>query len=216
VLSALLIAYNNTINFWPPFHSWAYVPCNLALTVALVVLSGPSPPPGSVADAVVGLALAAPVALALLLVSGTRHRGLIADERVAGLGGAVLAYHTLVRIPLGTAVTEEVLFRGVLFEAWLAAGSAPAGAALWSALAFGLWHVAPSAIGLRLNDPEARPDHVAGVVAAAVVVSALAGLALTWLRLASGGLLAPIALHGAVNSGAAFAAARAGGPGPSA
>lgn len=208
-LSGLLVAYNNLINAWPPFHSWAYVPCNLVLTAGALALSGAHVAFGGAPGAALGLALAAPVVLAFLLVSAGRHRRLLADERVAGLAGWRLAYHLALRIPLGTALAEEVLFRGVLVEAWRAAGLPIGAAALWAAAAFGLWHVAPTVIGLRRNDARASPARVGAAVAGAVAATAGAGLGLTWLRLRSGGLLAPIVLHAAVNSGAAYAALRA-------
>lgn len=213
-LSLVLVAYNNGLNAWPPFHSWAYVPCNLVLTAAALAVFGARPPWGDTSDVLLGLGLAAPVVLGLLAVSAGRYRRLIADERVAGLAGWHLTYHLVLRIPLGTAVSEEVLFRGVLVGAWRAAGQPLSQAALWSALAFGLWHIAPTVIGVRRNDPQASLARLIAAVIGAVVVTSLAGLGLTWLRLESEGLAAPVALHAAVNSGAALAAVRARRAGP--
>jgi membrane protease YdiL (CAAX protease family) len=138
-----------------------------------------------------------------------------ADRRATALSGAAVLWHVLVRIPLGTALLEEVAFRGVLY-AMLAPRHGVAAAILGSSVLFGLWHVLPS-LGLR----EANAA-VAGVVrggtagtlvavTAATVGAAVAGVALCDLRRLSGSLLAPFALHWALNGlGLLFAWARRG------
>lgn len=120
--------------------------------------------------------------------------------------GSALAFYVLVRIPLGTAVAEELLFRGVLFAAWQAAGASDLGAALAASVAFGLWHISPTVIGVRMNDPGASPAKVRAAVIGAVLATTLAGLGLTWLRVESEGLLGPIVLHAGVNSVGALGA----------
>ncbi len=54
-----------------------------------------------------------------------------------------MAYQTLLRIPLGTALLEEVAFRGVLFGVWLETAGARR-ALIGSSVAFALWHIAPT------------------------------------------------------------------------
>ncbi|MFP5298004.1 MAG: CPBP family intramembrane glutamic endopeptidase [Actinomycetota bacterium] len=208
-ISLLLVAYNNTINLWRPFHSWAYVPCNLALTLVLVAVAPRPAPIGDATDALLGAAVVLPVAIALLLISRSQWRMKIVDERVAGLSGGALAYHTLLRIPVGTGVTEEIAFRGVLFDAWLVAGLSTSSATLAASVAFGLWHVAPTLVGLKMNDPETTRQKAWLAVAGAVVATTVVGLAFTWLRLRTDSLLAPIVVHAGVNSVAAFASAKA-------
>jgi hypothetical protein len=61
-----------------------------------------------------GAAAAAPVAVAFALAPATPARRLLRDKRVAGLSGRQLAYHVLLRIPVGTVRWEEVAFRAVL------------------------------------------------------------------------------------------------------
>jgi uncharacterized protein len=217
-ISSLTVAYNNLINRWGPFHGAAYVPVNLtfagAVTFATAVELDLSRTDLGLLDGVIP-ALAAVAAVALfgigaLAIARSRHAHRIADRRVAGLRGGALAYHVLVRIPLGTAVTEEVLFRGVLFAAWRDAGLGNFGAALYASLAFGLWHVSPTIIGVRMNDPGASRSTLWAAVVGAVLLTTIVGMGLTWLRLQSGGLLVPIVLHGGVNSMGALAAVMAG------
>jgi membrane protease YdiL (CAAX protease family) len=124
------------------------------------------------------------------------------DARAAGLSGTAVLVRTLVRIPLGTALLEEVAFRGVLY-AMLARRHGVRAAVLGSSLLFGLWHVLPS---LGLRDGNAAVGSLFGtgpeaaVAAAAVAGTAAAGLVFCEVRRRSGGLLAPFALHWALNS----------------
>ena len=120
-----------------------------------------------------------------------------------------MAFYVLVRIPVGTALTEELVFRGVLIAAWRAAGASTFVAALCASLAFGLWHIEPTKIGMHMNDPNASRQKVAVAVAGALVLTTIAGLGLSWLRVTSGGLLAPIVVHAGINSLSALAASRA-------
>jgi hypothetical protein len=110
-------------------------------------------------------------------------------------------------VPVGTAATEELVFRGVLFAAWLQHGLAEA----WivSSVTFGLWHVSPTVNLVRANRPDAGAARVAGAVAVAVAATTAAGASLVLLRYLTGSLLAPWALHAALNSVATMAAARA-------
>jgi uncharacterized protein len=140
------------------------------------------------------------------------------DARAAGLSGAAVLWRALVRIPLGTALLEEVAFRGVLY-ALLARryGLWPAGVA--SSLLFGLWHVLPS---LGLRDANAvvgglfgeGPLGAAAAVVAAVAGTAAAGVVFCELRRRSGSLLAPFALHSALNGASLAVAWAVGGHAP--
>jgi uncharacterized protein len=122
------------------------------------------------------------------------------------LQGETLA-EVLVVIPLGTVLPEELAFRGLLL-ALLGRRLETRAAVLWSSGLFGLWHVLPSLGGGAAN--AAIADVVGGVgfgggtgvgirVVATVCLTALAGVALCWLRLRSGSLLAPFLAHWTVN-----------------
>lgn len=210
-----LALYNNVANLWPPFNRAAYVPANLLTTAALlaVAVSGLDLSRRelglaglSLADAVLGAAIGAAIAAPLLVATATRRWArLVADRRVGGLRGWGLAYQTVVRVPLGTALLEEVAFRGVLFAAWRSEGELAA--YVVASAVFGVWHVAPAATMVRVNTPRAG---LAWPVAGTVVLTALAGAALTWLRVETGSLAAPFALHATLNSLATLAGATAG------
>lgn len=130
---------------------------------------------------------------------------LLEDERVGDIGFGLLAYRTLVRIPLGTVLLEEFAFRGVLFGAWQRSAGRPAAIAGSSAI-FGLWHVRPAAELIEINSVEASATAATLLIVGAVVFTGLAGVFFCWLRIRSGSLLAPIVAHTIVNSAATVAA----------
>jgi uncharacterized protein len=217
-LSLVIVVYNNVVNRWTPFHGAAYVPLNLTFTGAIALVAAATLAlsraevglEGDIRDAGVAFTAVAVYALGAFALAGSRHAHRIADKRVTGLRGSELAFYVLVRIPLGTAVAEEVIFRGILFAAWRDVGFSSFGAALFSSFAFGLWHVSPTIQGIRINDPNASTHKLWAAVAGAVLLTTAAGLGLTWLRLRTGGLAAPIVVHGGINSVSALAAVRAG------
>ncbi|MFE7900785.1 CPBP family intramembrane glutamic endopeptidase [Streptomyces sp. NPDC057424] len=151
------------------------------------------------APLLVGAVLA--VFLAGLAVPATREA--FEDERAAGLTLGQLLWRVLIRVPAGTVLLEEVAFRGVLW-AMVRRRRGTAWATAVSSLLFGLWHVLPSRGLSRANAAAAvlgtGPAGSVLPVAAAVVATTAAGVVLCELRRRSGSLLAPAALHWALNS----------------
>ena len=186
----VLVLHNLLTNLWFT-DRWTYVPVNLATAGGLVWISGVPVTAGAWGA---GVAAAGVVLAAIALVSLVAPR-FLADRRMAGVDARGTAWRALVRIPLGTVVLEEVAFRAVL-----PALLSPAGAAAL----FGLWHIAPTARTLDINGVR---RHRIVAVAGAVVGTAAVGLALWELRVAAGGLAAPMLVHMAANSGATVAAA---------
>lgn len=204
VLSVALLGYS-AVGLSP---IW-YVPVNLLATAILLAvgfwLGLTRGELGLGSDRIrEGLRLGGLVALgaAAILAVGAAlplSRPLFDDARTAGIGIGLLAYRGLIRIPLGTALLEEVAFRGVLFSAWRRVQS-PVAAAVGSSVIFGLWHVRPAIDLLVENDLAAGGWPRSAAVAGAVGGTALAGLLFCWLRVRSGSLLAPYVAHAAVNS----------------
>lgn len=195
-----------------------YVPTNLvvgALVLVVAVQGGASAGELGLAGADVtrGLKVGGAVALvAVAVVAATAAApvtsGLFADQRVADVtsgGPPALAYQALVRIPLGTALFEEVAFRGVLLALVARHWSTGVAVAASSAL-FGLWHIRPTLSALATNDVVESGAAQAGAVVGAVVVTGLAGVLFCGLRLASGSLVAPVVVHAAINSSSIVAA----------
>jgi membrane protease YdiL (CAAX protease family) len=192
---------------------WAYPLCGLVTVAALLGLarwSGLRPAAVGLdrrhlrRAAVVGLiglglvGVAFGTALAVPALRTAFH-----DGRLGTLGTGTLLWVTLVRIPLGTVLIEEVAFRGVL-PALLGGGARWRwGPVLGASALFGLWHVLPS-LALRRN---AAVDTALGglpigvLSVLAMIAAAIAGVVLCWWRHTGRGVLAPALVHLATNSG---------------
>ena len=108
-------------------------------------------------------------------------------------GGLILAYQALVRIPLGTVLTEEVLFRGVLYGMWNAVGRVQL-AVIGSSVAFGLWHIVP-VLELLQKIGQFDPLLLAGGVVGGVISAFLGGLLFCWLRIRCGSVYGSMLAH---------------------
>lgn len=119
------------------------------------------------------------------------------------------AYEAGIRIPISTALTEEILFRGVLLGVMLQYHSILESIII-SSLVFGLWHIFPALntanrgyyLELRQGTILNKIFHVA----TDVLATATAGLFFGWLRILSGSILAPWLVHWSINSSALLSA----------
>ncbi|MFW0796908.1 CPBP family intramembrane glutamic endopeptidase [Gordonia sp. CPCC 205515] len=131
------------------------------------------------------------------------------NDRYSSATDALLA--AFVFIPLQTVLPEEFLFRGVLQGSLYRVFSRRATLGI-GALCFGMWHIS-SSLGLTSGNEGLSGILGSGVfgqvvgILGAVVATAFAGLVLGWLRDRTTSLLAPIALHWALNAVGAFGAA---------
>jgi membrane protease YdiL (CAAX protease family) len=160
------------------------------------------------------VAVACTLAVALVYAAGVAipfTRAAFRDTRYR-LGLRAALYTSLVVIPLGTVLFEEVAFRGVLWGL-LARDFGVSAATVVSACLFGLWHVLP-AMDLARTHTSVRGQSVAGgrrvaiTVLATIVFTTIAGIVFAELRRRSGSLVAPIGLHWATNGLGVLAAAR--------
>ena len=120
---------------------------------------------------------------------------------------AQAAVQLLVRIPLATALVEELVFRGVILGLGVRAGDRRR-ALLVSSAAFGLWHIGAAVHPARRDaagDAVGLPGTTAPAVLGDVVATTVGGLGFGWLRLRSGSILAPTLAHGARNASAYLA-----------
>jgi membrane protease YdiL (CAAX protease family) len=216
--STIVLVYNVVINRAIP--SIAYVPSNFAFAGLSVVgahaLGVSLGDMGLRRDRVdsgirVGLVAVALIAAAIVLgVALPASRGYFEDARALGGGIGHVLYEILVRIPLGTAVAEETIFRGALLGLFLQRHSRLA-ATLISSLVFGFWHVLPTLDTIRANPAGSLVQgdalRTGGAVLVSVLVTAAAGCGFSWLRFRSDSLVAPILAHASLNS-FAFIAAR--------
>jgi membrane protease YdiL (CAAX protease family) len=119
-----------------------------------------------------------------------------ADERHADADGLQTTRKVLLDIPLGTVLIEEFAFRGVLLGLMVQQWST-----LWAvvgtSILFGLWHILP-ALEMHEAHQEAT-GHKLVTVGSTVLFTGLSGVGFALLRLWTGSLFPPAALHWAAN-----------------
>lgn len=185
----------------------AYVPTNVAVGALLLVmarsggiswedlgLGGRHIRRGFRIGAVAGSA----AGVAMLLAAATpMTRGFFDDARVpADAPGWERLYQTVIRIPVGTVVFEELAFRGVLLAVLCRRLPLSAAVALNSAL-FGLWHIVPTLSTATANGIEGLAR--VGLVTGSVLATAVGGVVFCALRVRGRHILAPAMLHVAFN-----------------
>jgi membrane protease YdiL (CAAX protease family) len=101
-------------------------------------------------------------------------------------------FRVLVGIPLGTALAEEIVFRGVLLAAFDRLTTSRR-AVVATSLLFGLWHVGAEV---------ARTGAMSvGIVPGGLATTAASAVVLCPLRRWTGDLAAPVAVHTVINAG---------------
>lgn len=116
---------------------------------------------------------------------------------------------SLVLIPIGTVLVEELAFRGVLWGLLREVKGTTTATIVSSAL-FGVWHVLPS-LGLSANNEAITGTVGTGrsaqttTVLATVLFTALSGVVFCEVRRRSGSILASAGLHWATNGLAVLA-----------
>lgn len=213
-LGAVLAAYNNIIGMSRWHQRW-YTVANVCATAG--ALSAAAASGLTAADLglrrdrlhpglVLGSRLAAAVAGGWLLAASLpATRPALTDQRVAGLRGRQVAYQAGVRIPFGTVLWEEAAFRGVLQAALRRIMPGAAADAVTSGL-FGIWHIRPAIEAVRVNRLAQGPRQALTAATTGVAVTTAGGAVLSWLRVRSGSLAAPVLVHLAANSPGVLAA----------
>lgn len=144
-----------------------------------------------------GMIAATAAAGAVAGIAHPRLRVLLSEGRTRIGGDENILSRILIRFPIGTALFEEVAFRGVL-PATIGGGNWRAD--LLSAGAFAVWHLIPTS-RVQGGVSQDWPFHRrVAVVIGGSVAAGVAGLGLSWLRRRTGGLLAPWLVHATVNS----------------
>ncbi|MFN3974162.1 MAG: type II CAAX prenyl endopeptidase Rce1 family protein [Dehalococcoidia bacterium] len=212
LLAFILVAYNTLLPLLAGrFQERAYVPLNGAVGLLLVLvarwglglpwegmgLGGRGVWAGAGWGALVGLALGLPLLAGAFLFPHLPGpaRGFAPPSAPTTLGA--LAYHLLLRIPVGTALFEEVAFRGVLYGLLAQRWGAPP-ALLVSAAAFALWHCGPILVRVQTHQVHGfwplAWQWVGGLGG-----TFLGGLLLGGLRWGTGGLGGPVVAHTLLN-----------------
>ena len=184
---------------------WKYVSAALATTGGLALIAwrhGVNAPSMGLSHttwltgAIWSVGLIAGVGLVIGLAG--RHpktQPLFADER-HDTSGVIAARRALLDIPFGTVLVEEFAFRGVML-ALVSVLYGTVWAVVITSILFGLWHVAP-AVEMH-NAHEVTQGSPWPTILSTVVFTGLAGAGFALLRLFTGSLFPPAALHWASN-----------------
>ena len=180
---------------WAPVTTGAV---GAGLIVAAATIFGPAElglSPGRPLDAVLwGLAAGLCCVIGGVALLGTeKGRRWLADPRASRISSRQAVATFLIRIPLLTALVEEALFRGLLHAVLVSLYPIETAVLLGAAL-FGLWHVAPGLERARAGGGDRRIH-----ITLTVLSTTVAGLFLVWLRVETGSIWAPAAVHAAVN-----------------
>jgi membrane protease YdiL (CAAX protease family) len=112
-------------------------------------------------------------------------------------------YQLFIRIPLGTALAEELIFRGSIMGTLLQ-NTTRLWALILSSFAFGLWHILPGPSSIWMHDRlsySQLPNWLIKTSSGGITVTItfLGGIIFGWLRLAGGGILMAWASHTVIN-----------------
>jgi tRNA pseudouridine32 synthase/23S rRNA pseudouridine746 synthase len=154
---------------------------------------------------IIGLAISAIIVLAVLISAAIRHvRPFFIGNPLTHAPLKRRIYESFIRIPLSTALVEELLFRG-FFLGLLLQNNSVGFALFWSSVVFGLWHIAPTLNTLGDNQAaqaiaKRSKSHKFISVMGTVVTTAIAGALFSWLRLFTGSLATPWLVHWSINA----------------
>ncbi|HEX5141150.1 MAG TPA: CPBP family intramembrane glutamic endopeptidase [Dehalococcoidia bacterium] len=199
---------NGAASMFPP--QWLRVPaglCACGLTAAVLSKNGVRAsdmgldPKQAMRGSVFGAIASLPIAIGMVYgASNDRAKAFYGEESIAAAPVSLAVYETCIRIPFGTALPEEIVFRGCL-QALLARERSTLAADSMSSLLFGLWHVTPTLRRMNLYAfSKGRPAAFQVLwLAATVGATTVSGLALVGLRRASGSVVAPWIAHSTAN-----------------
>ncbi len=118
-------------------------------------------------------------------------------------------YEILFRIPFGTALSEEIIFRSVLL-AILLTNHQSIVAIIVTSILFGLWHIFPTLHTIKNHDPliaimedTRRRSFIA--LGTTILATTIAGLIFSALTVITGSFIAAWLLHSAINGSAIIA-----------
>ncbi|MCH9816233.1 MAG: CPBP family intramembrane metalloprotease [Actinomycetia bacterium] len=132
-----------------------------------------------------------------------KTRSAFHDQNIAGLSKPRLFWQSMVELPIGTVLFEEIAFRAVLWS-MLARRFGIINATIISSILFGLWHILPS-LDLHLRHSAIGGVDAGGwwsrtvAIGGSVITTTIGGIVFCLLRIVSGSLLAPMGLHWATN-----------------
>ena len=149
------------------------------------------------------------IAIALFVATVPRLQGyFLSQDSILKTKNSRIAFETMFRIPLVTALFEEFVFRGFLLALFLSIETTTS-AILYSSIIFGLWHIFPAINGMNQDHYNALKNQSKhkkfAFVCFNVASTAVAGLFFSWLRIVANSVVAPWLLHSTINAGGVVA-----------
>jgi uncharacterized protein len=157
-------------------------------------------------DAPRGVVYGVLAAIPIAALIGAGHgfgpsRALYKSDQAMTASTGRAAYQVFVRIPLGTALPEEIVFRGAVLGL-LSRQHGELRATAISSLLFGIWHI-PAVLTSPEGSLPLDKHRLVGRtiwIFGSVLATALSGFLLCWLRFRSGSIVAPWMAHTAGNA----------------
>lgn len=152
----------------------------------------------------IGLLLAVPVIISIsLIASHPKLRSHFSSTPTKQYNMRAFSYEFFFRIPFGTALSEEVIFRSVLL-AMLIANHDQVIAVIMASLLFGLWHIFPTLHTVKSHDPliEMMDDNRKRnlvALATTILATSVAGVIFALLTIKTGSFIAAWIVHSAIN-----------------
>lgn len=157
----------------------------------------------------IGLALSMPIIIFTILFSSfPTFRKHFSHQPNQNYNWRQFAYELGFRIPFGTALSEEVIFRSVLFAILLTNHSVIL-AIIFDSIIFGLWHVFPTLHTVEdhkpLNDKlKNKYQRNMLAVLVSIITTSILGAGLAILTLKTKSFISAWILHSAINGSAVF------------
>lgn len=160
--------------------------------------------PLTVSGFIIGALLSIPIILVILgATSQKKLRQHFSETPRKNYNLHAFCYEFFFRIPFGTALSEEVIFRSVLLAILLSNHTQPV-AVIASAVLFGLWHVFPTLHTIKNHDPliemmdDTQKRNIIAVTTTVLTTSA-AGVAFSFLAVRTGSFVASWIVHCTIN-----------------
>ena len=211
LLAMFLFTYNNVVNLLPQtLHAPMYVWMNLAVLLLVWIWSrrylnltardigwtthnlGKSILYGLGVTALVVLPFV--IILWLLPSMGFNAK----TPRLETIARDIFWWRILIRIPIGTAFFEEMLFRGI-FYGYLMKKFAQAKTIMISSLFFGFWHITPVYRVVSQDLQTTSPAHFLALFLLLVLGSIVGGILFAWVRYRTKNIAGCVLAHALIN-----------------
>jgi membrane protease YdiL (CAAX protease family) len=211
LLAVFLFIYNNSVNFIPPtLHAPLYVWMNLGVLLLIWILSkhyldltprdigwtrhniGKSVLYGLGVSALVVLPFV--ILLWLLPVLGFS----VKTPRLETVAQDIFWWRILIRIPIGTAFFEEMLFRGI-FYGYLMKKKSQVRTIFITSLFFGFWHIMPAIRVVSRDLQTTAPFPFVGLWLLLILGSIVGGILFAWIRYRTKNIAGCVLAHALIN-----------------